>query len=147
LELTASQKKTVRHQFDSLCRKVLRGEARDYIRELSRLSEREVSFSELSEEQMERLCVPDEYPSELYHFSVQGYPIAIRDDRLAEALSALPVEQREVVLLAYVLDMNDREIAEKLNVVQRTVQYRRTSSIKKMREKMMEVQTHDGKTD
>lgn len=73
MELTPSQKKTVRHQFDSFCRKVLREEARDYIRELMRWAAHEVPLSELSEEQMERLCVLDEYPSEAIHFDVQGY--------------------------------------------------------------------------
>jgi len=146
LELTVSQKKTVRHQFDSFCRKILREEGRDYIRELSRLSQNEVPFSELSEEEMERLSVLDEYPSEQNHFDVIGYHVVVEDDRLADALSALPAEQREVVLLSYFLDMNDREIAERLKVVQRTVQYRRTSSIKKMRERM-EVKTHDTQTD
>lgn len=146
MELTVSQKKTVRHQFDSFCRKILREEGRDYIRELSRLSQNEVPFSELSEEEMERLSVLDEYPSEQNHFDVIGYHVVVEDDRLADALSALPAEQREVVLLSYFLDMNDREIAERLKVVQRTVQYRRTSSIKKMRERM-EVKTHDTQTD
>lgn len=72
MELTPSQKKTVRHQFDSFCRKVLREEARDYLRELARRAAHEVPFSELSEEQMERLYVLDEYPSEVIHFDVQG---------------------------------------------------------------------------
>jgi RNA polymerase sigma factor (sigma-70 family) len=146
LELTISQKKTVRHQFDSFCRKVLREEGRDYIRELSILSEREVPFSELSEEEMERLSVLDEYPSEQNHFDVLGYHVVVENDLLADALSALPAEQREVVLLSYFLDMNDREIAERLKVVQRTVQYRRTSSIKKMRERM-EVKTNGIQSD
>lgn len=146
MELTTSQKKTVRHQFDSFCRKVLREEARDYKREISRLAEHEVTFSELSEEEMERLCVLDEYESEQYHFNVLGYSVSIRDDRLADALSALPVEQREIVLLSYFLDMNDREIGEKLNMVQRTVQRRRTSSITEMRERM-EVTTNGEQSD
>ena len=51
LELTPSQKKTVRHQFDSFCRKVLREEARDYERHIAWRSNHEVSLSELSEEQ------------------------------------------------------------------------------------------------
>jgi RNA polymerase sigma factor (sigma-70 family) len=143
LELTPSQKKTVRHQFDSFCRKILREEARDYIRELSRLAEHEVSLSELSEEQMERLYVMDEYPSEQHCFDVQGYHVMIRDDRLAEALSSLSDEKRDIVLLAYCLDMSDREIGEKLNMVRCTVQRRRTSSIAEMRKRMGD--TSDGK--
>lgn len=136
MELTLSQKKTVRHQFDSFCRKILREEARDYIREMTRLAEHEVSFSELSEEQMERLCMLDVYPFELYHFNVHGHHVVIRDDRLAEALSALSDEKREIVLLSYCLEMSDREIAEKLNMVRRTVQHWRTSSLEEMRKRM-----------
>lgn len=123
MELTPSQKKTVRHQFDSFCRKVLREEARNYIRELMRRAAHEVPLSELSEEQMERLCVLDEYPSEAIHFDVQGYDVAINNEKLADALTALPDDKRDIVLLAYFLDMSDQEIADKLNMVRRTVQY------------------------
>lgn len=123
MELTPSQKKTVRRQFDSFCRKVLREEARDYIRELMRRAAHEVSLSELSEEQMERLYVLDEYPSEAIHFHVQGYDVAINNEKLADALTALPDDKRDIVLLAYFLDMSDQEIADKLNMVRRTVQY------------------------
>ncbi len=143
MELPSSQKKTVRHQFDSFCKKVLREEARDYIREINRRSERFVSFSELSEEQMSQLCLTDEYPSELTRFDVQGYSVSIKDDRLAEALASLPEERRDIVLLAYFLDMTDQEIADKLNSVRSTVQYKRTSSLKEIR-KRMEV-LEDGK--
>lgn len=80
MELTPSQKKTVRHQFDSFCRKVLREEARD--------------------------------------------------------------DKRDIVLLAYFLDMTDQEIADKLDMVRRTVQYKRAQSLKELK-KEMEV-TEDG---
>ena len=142
MELTPSQKKTVRHQFNSFCRKVLREEARDYIRELMRWAAHKVPLSELSEEQMERLYVLDEYPSEAIHFDVQGYDVAINNEKLADALTALPDEKRDIVLLAYFLDMNDQEIADKLNMVRRTVQYRRTSSLKEIKQRL-EV-TEDG---
>ena len=80
MELTPSQKKTVRHQFDSFCRKVLREEAHD--------------------------------------------------------------DKRDIVLLAYFLDMTDQEIADKLDMVRRTVQYKRAQSLKELK-KEMEV-TEDG---
>jgi RNA polymerase sigma factor (sigma-70 family) len=85
---------------------------------------------------MERLYVLDEYPSEQHHFDVQGYHVIVRDDRLAEALSSLPDEKRDIVLLSYFLDMSDREIGEKLNMVRYTVQRRRTSSITEIRKRM-----------
>lgn len=146
MELTPSQKKTVRHQFDSFCRKVLREEARDYIRELMRRAAHEVPLSELSEEQMERLYVLDEYPSEAIHFDVQGYDVAINNEKLADALTALPDDNRDIVLLTYFLDMSDEEIADKLNMVRRTVQYRRTSSLKEMKQRM-EVEKDGGQSE
>ena len=136
MELTPSQKKTVRHQFDSFCRKVLREECRDYMRSLTRRSAHEVSLSELSEEQMAWLYVQDEYPSGQFHFDVQGYDVAVNDEKLADAISALSNAKRDIVLLAYFLGMSDQEIADKLNVVRRTVQYRRASSLKEMKQKM-----------
>lgn len=136
MEVTPSQKKTVRHQFDSFCRKVLREEARDYLRELARRAAHEVPFSELSEEQMERLYVLDKYQSEAIHFDVQGYDVAINNEQLADALAALPDDKRDIVLLAYFLDMSDQEIADKLNLVRSTAQYRRASSIKEMKQRL-----------
>lgn len=136
MELTPSQKKTVRHQFDSFCRKVLREEARDYIKHIVWLSDNEVSLSELSEEQMTQLYGLDEYPSEQFHFQVQGFSVAVSDEKLAVALHALPDEKRDIVLLSYFLDMTDQEIADKLNMVRYTVQRRRASSLKEMKQRM-----------
>ena len=106
------------------------------MREPMRRAAHEVSLSELAEEQMERLYVLDEYPSEAIHFDVQGYDVAINNERLADALSKLPDDKRDIVLLAYFLDMSDQDIAEKLNLVRSTVQYRRTSSLKEMKQRL-----------
>ena len=144
MELTPSQKKTVRHQFDSFCRKVLREEARDYIKHIAWRSDHEVSLSELSEEQMMQLYIVDDYPSEQFHFQVQGMGITVKDEQLADALDSLSDEKRDIVLLAYFMDMTDQEIADALNIVRRTVQYKRTSSLKEMKQRLKEVQG-DGK--
>ena len=106
------------------------------MRELMRRAAHEVPLSELSEEQMERLYALDEYPSEAIHFDVQGYDVAINNEKLADALTALPDDKRDIVLLAYFQDMSDQEIADKLNMVRRTVQYRRTSSLKEMKQRL-----------
>ena len=92
---------------------------------------------------MTQLYVLDEYPSEHFHFQVQGIGVTVKDEKLADALTALSDEKRDIVLLAYFLDMTDQEIAEALNIVRRTVQYKRTSSLKEMK-KRLEVQD-DGK--
>lgn len=143
MELTPSQKKTVRHQFDSFCRKVLREEARDHMKHIVWLSSHEVTLSELSEEQTTQLYVVDDYPSEQFHFRVQGFSITVKDEILADALTTLSDEKRDIVLLSYFLDMTDQEIADQLNLVRRTVQYKRTSSLKEIKQKL-EVE-EDGK--
>lgn len=114
----------------------MREEARDYFRELMRRAAYEAPLSELSDEQMERLYVLDEYPSEAIHFDVQGYDVAVNNEKLADALASLPDDKRDIVLLAYFLDMSDQEIADKLNLVRSTVQYRRASSLKEMKQRL-----------
>ena len=146
MELTSSQKKTVRHQFDSFCKKVLREEARDYAKQIAWRSEHEVSLSELSEEQLNSAYILDEYPSENSQFDVYGHSITVHDDRLAQALTGLTDEKRDIVLLAYFLDMTDQEIAEKLNSVRSTIQYKRTSSLKEMKRRM-EVEEDGGQSE
>ena len=136
MELTASQKKAIQQQFDCFCKKVLREEARDYIRILKRRSEKESSFSELSESQLTQLSRVDDYPSDYAAFTVQGQTVSIRNERLAEAIGALQPDRREIVLLSYFLDMPDREIAERLDMVRSTVQYKRKNALKEIKEKM-----------
>jgi len=133
LKLSPSQMKTVRHQFDSLCKKVLRDESRDIDRQLARRAEKEVCFSGLSDEELDQLYVMDDYPSDNTYFDVLHHQVAVKDERLAEAIASLPGEKRDIILLSYFLDMNDREIADALNMVKRTVQRRRTSSIKELK--------------
>lgn len=67
------------------------------------------------------------------YFDVLEYRVGVKDERLAEALAALPSKKRDVILLSYFLDMNDTEIAEKLKVVGATIHYRRTSSLKELK--------------
>ena len=133
MKLSPSQKKTVRHQFDSICRKVLRDESRNYKKQLARRAEKEINLSELSEAELGQLYAMDEYPSDSTYFDVLEYRVGVKDDRLAEALAALPSKKRDVILLSYFLDMKDTEIAEKLKVVGSTIHRRRTSSLEELK--------------
>lgn len=136
LLLTPSQMDTILARFDSYCRKVLRGECRNYLKQLSKLSEKESYFSELTEEQLNRLYILDQYPLEQYHFQVQGYDVTVQDERIASGLETLSNEKRDIVLLSYFLEMTDQEIADKLNAIRGTIQYRRTKALKEMKQKM-----------
>lgn len=65
-----------------------------------------------------------------------GYDITVSDERIGEALKALPTNKRDIILLSYFLDMTDREIGELLNLVRRTVAYRRTSTLQELKKFM-----------
>ena len=133
MKLSPSQMKTVRHQFDSICRKVLRDESRNYKKRLARRAEKEINLSELSEAELGQLHAMDEYPLDSIYFDVLEYRVPVKDDRLAEALAALSSKKRDVILLSYFLDMKDTEIAEKLKVVGSTIHRRRTRSLEELK--------------
>jgi len=131
-----SYKEHKRHAFDSFCKKILKHEARDYYDDLKRRRKHEISLDELSEKELEQLTVMDEYFKDLYSFNVMGYDITVSDERISEALNALPTDNRDIILLSYFLDMTDREIGELLNLVRRTVAYRRTSTLRELKKYM-----------
>lgn len=136
LKLTPSQEETVRHQFDSFCKKILREEARNYAKHIAWRSEHEISLSSLSEEEQNRLYVLDEYPSEQFPFRVQEHNILIHDEKLADALNKLSSEKRSIVLLAYALGMTDQRIADELGMVRYTVQRRRAQTLKELKKEL-----------
>jgi DNA-directed RNA polymerase specialized sigma24 family protein len=91
----------------------------------------------LSEQNLAKLSGTDEYFKGAYSFHVLSYDIAVSDEQIAEALNTLPKDRRDIILLSCFLDMTDREIAEHMDIVRRTVAYRRASSLQKLR-KLME---------
>ena len=126
----------VARAFDCFCKKVLRNEARDYQDALARKRNREISFSDLPVEVMEQLSVCDIYFVEDKTFGVLDYAVYIDNDDLAQAIAALPLDKRDIILLSYFLDMSDAEIANVLNMVRRSVAYRRTSTLKLLKNLM-----------
>lgn len=124
------------HTFDSFCKKILKHEARDYYKNIQYRREHEISLSELSEEALEQFAVWDRYFEDTYLFEVMGFEVSITDELLAEALKTLPQDRQEIILLSYFLGMTDPEIAEQLNLVRRTVAYRRTSSLQALKKFM-----------
>lgn len=140
MELSSFQQTTIQHQFDRFAKLVIAGEAKKQKKELARRGNNEKMFSELSQKEQNWLCMEDVYPSEYYCFTVVGYDVLIRSEAVGKALSHLPKEKRDVILLAFFLGMNDGEIAACLDRVRRTVCYQRTSSLKQMRDYLEDYQ-------
>ena len=126
--------KAVGHCFDSYCKKILKYRLINWHRERKRQSEREVTFSDMSMREYASLAVSDEYFAGEYLFCVLGKTIVVSNADLAKALSTLPADKLEIVLMSYYLDMNDREIAERLNMVRGTVNYRRNRTLENLKQ-------------
>jgi len=121
------------HAFDSFCKKVLRNEVRDYYDEMKRLRDKEISFTELSEQELEQLSTTDKYFVTEQTFNVLGDEIIVNDETIAEALRSLPERKRDIILLSYFLELTDGEIGKKLNLIRSTVQYQRTSTLRELK--------------
>ena len=77
---------------------------------------------------MEQLAAYDRYPWEYNTFILGGDVILIENDLLADALNALPQDNRDILLMYWFLEMADREIAERMNLARRTINNRRLKS-------------------
>ena len=140
---SSGRNETNLHRFDSYCKKILKNEAIDCYREIQKHRQREIFFSELSEKEWKQLYMEDEYDLDTCNFRVLDYDVEVKDALIAEALNLLSDKKREVVLLAYFLDMSDTEIAKLLNLRQSTIHYHRTSSLKSLKEFLEERTNED----
>ena len=122
--------------FDSFCKKVLKHEANNGHREINRRALMEIPMSELPEGAMEQLAVYDEYPWEYTSFNVGEETVLVRDDRLAEALAAIPEKERNIILMYWFLDMADREIADQMGIARRTVNTHRQNAYRLLKKLM-----------
>lgn len=140
---SSGRNETNQKLFDSYCKRILKNEAIDCFREIRKHKQREIFFSELSEKEWKQLYMEDEYDLETCIFQVLGYDVEVKDALIAEALKLLSDKKRDVVLLAYYLDMSDTEIAKLLNLRQSTIHYHRTSSLKSLKEFLEERTNED----
>ena len=120
--------------FDSYCKKILKNEARDILREYERQRSKEVFILDLVFNEYSSLCSIDDFSVDHDYFIIGDNEIVIKNDKIANALRMLPDRSRDIILMAYFLDMCDSEIAESMSMIRSTVQYQRTKSLKKIRE-------------
>ena len=125
--------RTVRHQFDYFCKKILHGEKVNYEREMEYRRKHEISFSQLTQEELGRLNSMDEYTAEETMFRVLDYDVVVKDDLISEALKTLPEKKRNVILLSFFMDMTDTEIAKRMNLVRSTIHHHRVSSLRTLK--------------
>ena len=125
-----------RCQFDAYCMLVLYHEAIDYLREMQRRRDRELSFSDLPQMEMDKLCVVDHYPSDRFTFSSHGYDLHIENELVADAFAGLSVQEQSILILHFVLDLPDQEVGHLVGMSRSAVQRRRAKSLTELRIKL-----------
>ena len=135
---TRNHEKDAGHGFECFCKTVMKRQAINIYHANQRRDKREVSFSELSAEEEARLAVTDTYFADEHIFDVHGEYVSIMDDDLSDALHALTTDKRDIVLMAYLLDMSDKEIAQRLNMGRSTIARKRVNTLDQLKKIMNE---------
>ena len=125
-----------RCRFDIFCKVVLRHEAIDYFRELSRQRKREIQFNTLSQHEMDKFCTLDNYPSDSFVFSAFGYDLYIRDELVAGAFATLPEQEQKILILHCVLELADGKIGGFVGMSRSAVQRHRTKTLRELRKNL-----------
>lgn len=124
----------VQNQFGGFCTRVLKNEVARIHNEYAKQRDREKSLDELTLGELSQIATVDKPFNGEHVFEVLGRPVVVTGDLLAEAISRLPEDKRDVILLSYFLGMSDREISEHMNVVRQAISKRRAKSLKELRE-------------
>ena len=123
-------------QFDRYCKLVLYHEALDYLREMQRRREREISLDAVPPAEWDKLSMVEQYPSDSFIFSSHGYDLHINNELVAEAFAALPSMEQSILILHCVLDMADGEIGGLVGMSRNAVQRHRTNTLSELRKQL-----------
>src|SRR5690625_2298118 len=120
---------TIENQFDYICKRAMEDERKDYFKHLSRLSKKEVSFSDTGDYLVNQFSTVDKHSTDYQLFMLNGVSIRVESDMLSDAFRNLSEKKRDIILLYYFMDMSDMEIAELLKLNRSTIYRHRTSGL------------------
>lgn len=128
----------IEKQFDYICKRAIKDEHKNYMKYLSRLSKKEMTFSDIGDYLVGQFSSEDKYSSDFSYFELNGTEIAVESIRLGEALESLSEKKKNIILFYYFLEMNDSEIAELMDLSRSTVNEHRHNALKLIRKFMKE---------
>lgn len=140
-----SVEQSKQHAFDAYCKRVVKNEAINIQLEYDRQGKHEVSFSELSQRELQKvrgLQHVDHYAPDRQIFVVQNMGFEIRDGDLAQALSTLTEKRLSIILFSFFMNLKDEQIAKRLQLSRSVVQRNRTSTLEELR-KLLEGFEHE----
>ncbi len=120
--------------FDAYCKKVIRNESATVHAKLKDRAEKEITFSNLSDHELKSLYTLDIYHPYCKTFPVRGYTVRVYSPTLGEILQYISPQRRDVILMSYFLGFNDCQIGKLLHIDHKTVDYRRTEGLRRLKE-------------
>lgn len=111
-------------QYDTWIKTSLLNEWKNYWRDKTRLSKHEAVFNELDEtmvEAFEDKKAADAYNALESEFQVLQYSVVVRDALLHDVLSQIDADARNIILMAFWLQMSDLEISDETGMPRSTV--------------------------
>ncbi|BDW38354.1 sigma factor-like helix-turn-helix DNA-binding protein [Enterococcus faecium] len=120
--------KSIQHQFDAYCKKVLRNEAKSIRKRNTRIKDNEEPLNDVNE---------GKYPQTNFDeqdvYFLFGMEILISDQKLSAAIDQLSDIRRKIILLYYFADFNDAEIGRILNMSTSGIWYQRTKAVEQLK--------------
>ena len=132
--------------FDAFSKTTMRFESRTCHRERVRKQQQEVSFDFFVEERyFESSDLINAYivrpvHEQQTHFRVKGYTVMIENERLALALTKLPEQMRDLILLLFFIGFKEKEIAAMYGLQRHTINYHKNKSLKLLRQEMERIE-------
>ena len=124
--------------FCAFCRRTLRNARTDIVRKQMRDAKRETLFSDMREEELNRLTSPYSVIREEMLFEVLDSEVLVLDASLGGAISRLPETEQAIILLYYFAEWTDKRIAAELGCPRSTVQLKRTRALDMLRKYLEE---------
>lgn len=108
--------KAIQLQFDTLTKRVIDTTVKDYNRQISRRSKKEVTFSDVTDLTVENSGTTDTYDCNFTCFDILGDKVRVSNEALGNALTQLSERKLMIILMFYFLEISDKEIAQILNI-------------------------------
>jgi RNA polymerase sigma factor (sigma-70 family) len=135
MAVTPSYERETEMEYDTLMKTALGNELKDFFKTTNRRLNKEAPFSDFDDGQIESFATSDgAFDFVDSEFQVLQYAVVVQDALLYDALSELDKLQRDVILLFYWLEMNDREIADETGVNRRKINRIRQTTHAKLKE-------------
>jgi len=128
MKIDSKHAETVECQFDVYCKKIAHNVAKNIYEKEKKYNQYNVSL-ELNMEQVNKSCTWDCYKTETTHFQTHGYTVLIEDETIAKAIAKLPRKQRDVILLSFFTDLNNKKAATVIGISQSTLHHHKASAL------------------